>query len=159
MDKQQLFRKKSLDRVSSPEQLGDYIRVSNPSLWVALIGIIVLLIGVCVWGALGRLETYAPGAVLADNGSIVCYVSEDNIDSVQTGMTVNVGDYTCTVQSVAAQPVAATGERFTEYLLYSGGFLEGEWVYEVTLHGDLPDGIYAAEIVVESVSPLSFVFN
>lgn len=26
----QIFRKKSLDRISSPEQLNDYIRVANP---------------------------------------------------------------------------------------------------------------------------------
>ena len=27
-----LFRKKSMDRISSPEQLNDYIRVSTPSM-------------------------------------------------------------------------------------------------------------------------------
>ncbi len=26
----QIFRKKSIERVSSPEQLNDYVRVSNP---------------------------------------------------------------------------------------------------------------------------------
>ena len=35
----------------------------------------------------------------------------------------------------------------------------GEWVYEVVLDGALADGVYGAEIVVDSVSPLSFVFN
>ena len=42
----QLFRKKSLDKVSSPEQLNDYIRVSNPGVWIALTAVIVLLFGV-----------------------------------------------------------------------------------------------------------------
>ena len=53
----QLFSKKSLDKVSSPEQLNDYIRVANPSLWLVLGAVIVLLIGVCVWGVLGRMDT------------------------------------------------------------------------------------------------------
>lgn len=44
----QIFRKKSVERVSSPEQLSDYIRVSNPSVWMTLAAIIVLLAGVCV---------------------------------------------------------------------------------------------------------------
>ena len=52
----QLFRKKSLDKVSSPEQLNDYIRVSNPGVWIALSAVIVLLFGVCIWGIFGRLE-------------------------------------------------------------------------------------------------------
>ena len=32
----QLFREKSLEKVSSPEQLNDYIRVSNPGVWIAV---------------------------------------------------------------------------------------------------------------------------
>ena len=40
-----LFRQKSIDRVSSPEQLNDYIRVTTPSVWLALIAIILLLTG------------------------------------------------------------------------------------------------------------------
>ncbi len=47
MDKQ-LFRKSSIERVSSPEQLNDYIKVSNPGVWMILAAIIALLIGVCV---------------------------------------------------------------------------------------------------------------
>lgn len=31
-----LFRQKSLDKITSPEQMGDYIRVSNPSVWMIL---------------------------------------------------------------------------------------------------------------------------
>ncbi|HAG12584.1 MAG TPA: NHLP bacteriocin system secretion protein, partial [Ruminococcus sp.] len=34
--KAQVFRKKSLDRISSPEQLTDYLRVTNPGIWVVL---------------------------------------------------------------------------------------------------------------------------
>ena len=37
-----IFRKKSLDRISSPEQLNDYIRVSTPSVWMVLFAIIIL---------------------------------------------------------------------------------------------------------------------
>ncbi len=51
-----LFRQKSLDKITSPEQMGDYIRVSNPSVWMILAAIIALLVGVCVWGIFGRLE-------------------------------------------------------------------------------------------------------
>ena len=46
---QQLFRKSSIDRVSSPEQLNDYIKVTNPGVWLVLAAVIVLLMGACVW--------------------------------------------------------------------------------------------------------------
>ena len=45
----QIFRKKNIDRVSSPEQLNDYVRVSNPGVWMVLTAVIVLLFGICVW--------------------------------------------------------------------------------------------------------------
>ena len=39
----QLFRKSSIDRVSSPEQLNSYIRVSNPGVWLVLAAVVLLL--------------------------------------------------------------------------------------------------------------------
>ena len=57
-----IFRQKSIDRISSPEQLHDYIKVSSPSSWIVLTAIIVLLIGVLVWGIFGSIT------VNTDNG-------------------------------------------------------------------------------------------
>ena len=53
----QLFRKKSVDKVSSPEQLNEYIRVANPGVWMVLAAIVILLAGVVVWGFIGHLDT------------------------------------------------------------------------------------------------------
>ena len=52
-----LFREKSLQRISSPEQLNTYVRVSTPSVWLLLSAIVVLLIGICVWGVFGHMDT------------------------------------------------------------------------------------------------------
>ena len=43
-----LFRKETLDRISSPEQLTDYLRVTNPGIWVVLAAVILLLAGILV---------------------------------------------------------------------------------------------------------------
>ncbi len=51
-----VFRQKSVDRVSSPEQLNDYIRVSSPGVWIILAAVIILLIGVFIWSAFGTVE-------------------------------------------------------------------------------------------------------
>ncbi len=156
----QIFREKSVERVSSPEQLNDYIRVSNPSVWMTLAAIIVLLVGVCVWGILGRLETTVSVAALAGDGSVVCYVKEADAREIASGMTVRIGENQFTVQTISASPVTvAQGGPFSDYLLHVGGLQVGEWVYEVVLDGNLADGVYAAEIVVDSVSPMSFVLN
>ena len=154
----QIFRKKSVDRMSSPEQLNDYIKVTNPGVWMALAAIVILLIGVCVWGVFGKLETKLPVAAVSQDGQTVLYVKEDNIASVRENMSVYVGDETYKVTSVSAQPVAVT-EEISEYARHTGELSIGEWVYVVQIDGNMPDGVYKAQIVTDSVSPLYFVFN
>jgi len=155
---QAVFRKKSLDRVNSPEQLNEYIRVANPGVWVILAAVIVLLVGVCVWGVLGHLDTVLPAAAIAKDGALTVYVSEEDIASVQTGMTLQVDEGEYTIQAISQEPVAVDG-TFSEYALHVGGLQMGQWVYALSVSGDFADGVYSAGIVVESVSPMSFVLN
>ena len=54
-----IFRQKSIDRVSSPEQLNDYIRVTTPSVWIVLIALVVLLVGMLAWSVLGSVKVHA----------------------------------------------------------------------------------------------------
>ena len=53
-----IFRKKSLNRVSSPEQLNDYIRVTTPSVWIVLIVLVMLLVGMLAWSIWGTVEIH-----------------------------------------------------------------------------------------------------
>ena len=53
-----IFRQKSIDKVSSPEKLDDYIRVTTPSVWITLAAIAILLIGTIVWGFFGELTIH-----------------------------------------------------------------------------------------------------
>lgn len=44
-----LFRKKNLDRVASPEQLDQYIRVSSPRAWMMLAALVLLLVAAAAY--------------------------------------------------------------------------------------------------------------
>lgn len=153
-----LFRKKSVDRMSSPEQLNDYIKVTNPGIWAVLSAIIILLVGFCVWGFFGKLETKLNVVAVSENGETVCYVKEEDISSVKEQLTVRINGNDYSVVSVASRPVAVS-EEFSEYALHVGELKMGEWVYVVRLSGQLEEGDYRAQIVLNSVSPMSFVFN
>lgn len=52
----ELYRKKSLEQDSTPEELNDYIRVTTPSVWMALLAVTILLVGMLVWSVLGTVE-------------------------------------------------------------------------------------------------------
>lgn len=154
----QLFRKKSLDRVSSPEQLNDYIRVSNPGIWLILSAIVILLIGVCVWGVMGHLDTTIDTVAISYDGVMNVYIKEEDYDLVKAGMNVSINDKDYTLSAISGEPIALDSE-FSEYALRIGALQMGEWVYTAEVNGIFDDGVYSAKIVTESVSPISFVIN
>lgn len=153
-----IFRKKSMDKITSPEQLTDYIRVTNPSVWMVLGAVIVLLIGVCVWGIFGKLDTKLKVAAQSKDGQVVCYVKESDIQSVKEDMAVVIDEKEAHIRSVSVNPIAV-GDDFSEYAMHISDLEKGEWVFVVETDSSLPDGIYEAEIIIDRVSPASFVLN
>ena len=153
-----LFRKKSLERISSPEQLNEYLRVSTPSVWLLLTAIVILLAGVCTWGVFGHMDTTLPAVAVAQDGTVTAYVRPADAEKISVGAAVSLGGTEAAVLSVAAEPVRVDGS-FTEYMRHVGGLQEGEWICAVMLDASCPDGVYAAQIVIDSVSPMSFVLN
>lgn len=155
-----IFREKSIERVSSPEQLNDYIRVTSPSVWLVLLGIVVVLVGIIVWGIFGDLETYVTVAAITEEDSITCYVKADDIERIESDMAVWIEKKEFSIKEIAKQPMQVD-ESFPEYLRFKGDLSNGEWVYEIVLNGTIGENgsIYTADIVVEVVSPISFITN
>ena len=136
---EEIFRQKSLDKVKSPESLDDYIRVSNPGVWLLLVSVIVLLAGACVWGAFGHVDSTVDTSVHVANGTAVCRIAEENIVSVKEGMTVRFE---------GSEAVISEIERDGQGYI---GFLETD--------NTASDGFYEGKIVIKSVKPISFVLN
>ena len=156
--KEQLFRKSSIQRVSSPDQLNDYVRVSNPGVWMILAAVIILLAGVFTWGVLGRLDTKLDTAGTCRDGVLTCYVADGDIDKIKEGMEITAEGKTWVISEMEKKPQAVSRDM-DPYLLHLGGWKEGQWVYAVKAETDLPDGTCKAAITTESVSPISFILN
>ena len=154
-----IFRKESLDRISSPEQLDDYIKVTSPGVWMFMSGIILVLIGFCVWLFVGRMEgTISTGGVVA-NGELKFYLSEDEISKIEPGMKIKVNGIETEVSSVDAKACKVT-EEFDKYLAGLIGADEAdEWLFEFKTKADTKDGTYKVIIVEEVVKPSTFVIN
>ena len=149
-----LFRKSSMDRLKSPEQLNDYIRVANPGVWLVLGAIILLLVGIVIWGVFGTVESTVDTGVLVENGTITCYVGEADAARLSSGMEITIGETTGLVKTISTQPVQVEDS----YLLHLSNLSEGDFCFAVIIEASgLADGTYAGEIVVERISPISFV--
>ena len=94
-----LFRKSSLERISSAEQLNEYVKITNPRLWFILSGFFALLIAVAIWAFTGTIpETvkYTGVAFSEVKGeeTVYCYMPLGVSKKLSEGMTVQVSpDY------------------------------------------------------------------
>ena len=133
-----LFRKKSMERISSPEQLNDYLHVTSPTVWIIMAAIVLLLAGMLIWGSMARIDSFASGTARVENGSMT--VTFDNpalAQNVQAGMTIEVGDHAETVQTV-------------------GTAADGVFAVASTT---LADGSYPARVVFRQTQVLKLLLN
>lgn len=98
-----IFRKSSLERISSPEQLNEYIKITHPGVWGVLLGCIALLIAVGFWGFYGSIpdSVKATGVIFPQNGATLVVPTAGGRIS---DMRVRVGDFVEAGQIIAVIP-------------------------------------------------------
>lgn len=85
------FRKAALNALSSPEELNKILVVTKPSGWIALMGFVITVIAVFLWGVFGSIPT-----IVEARGIIVREGGLQNITALGSGsvrrITVNEND-------------------------------------------------------------------
>ena len=160
MENNELFRKKSLERISSPEEMHDYMRVTSPRLWMILAAILVMLAGFLVYASTTTLENTLDIRVQVetydgdDDGSgsgeetrytmVSAEIPIQYKDSVEIGMELRIGSETGKVIWISTAEDSDTLLAFFQ-------------MEHRTL--PLPDGEHDAVLVLESTTPISFLWN
>lgn len=135
-DQQKIYRKETLDRISSPEQLTDYLRVTNPGIWLVLATVILLLAGLLVWSAVGTLETRVDAKVVVEDYRAQIVVSGSQ--TVKEGMPLRI-------DSEEYRIISVEQDEYGRIMAYA----------EVTL----PDGVYDGCVIVEQIHPVEFLLE
>ena len=135
---QTLFRKKTLDRISSPEQLTDYLRVTSAKTWIVFTIIVLFLIGLFAWASIGTLETKTPVKILVDNHTATIIPLSN--DAIEEGMEVRIiDDYEYDIVSISTDEYGRT--------------------YGIAQMNDIPDGTYDGTVVVDVIHPIDFLIE
>lgn len=159
MSERKIFRQKSIDRVSSPDQLDDYIRVTNPGVWMILISIILVMAGSIVWGTFGKLETRLKVPAVAGKGNVVLYVKGEDILDIKPGQKVEIDGSEGSIISYLDDAIKAE-DVLGDVTLSVAGYAHEDMVYPVYADIDIKNGVHnEAEIVTDSVSPITFLIN
>ena len=135
-------------KITSPEELHDYIHVTGPGLWIVLTMIIVFLAALIVFSSTISMENTMDVQVKAETvrttgkTELTCVLADSRKDLVKVGMKVRV-----------AGEEGSISELFEQ---------DGEEMVLISMNREdarLREGVYDAEIVLEAVSPVSFLLN
>ena len=134
-----IFRKKSLDRISSPEALDDYLHVTTPSVWLILIAIIMLLVGMLIWSHVATIDSFATGHAHVESGKM--YIEFDNEQiarNVQSGMIVTAGETQSKIISVG---------------------VDSKGIIFAVAPTELADGYYVVDVLFRQTQVIHLLFN
>ena len=136
---QPLFRKESLKRVSSPEQLSEYLHVTSPACWVVFGAAVLLIVSLLIWSSVTAVESYAAGKAEVQDGALtLTFDDAKKAENIEVGMDVRVGDTLMPVMSIGQD---SDGNVFA------------------VADTNLPDGTYEARVGYKSTQIIELFFN
>ncbi len=138
MEHVRLYRKESLERIESPEQLNQTLRVTNPSVWLLLTAVILLLVGLLVWGSFTYIDSVAYGSAEVSGGSMTLRFDDERAaNNLEPGMRVTIGDSSTEIRSLGRDE-------------------QGVFALADT---DLADGVYEAGVQYKQTQILRLLFR
>ena len=134
MDKTNNKKDGSRKKITSPEQLTDYLRVTNPATWVLLSAAILLVLSLIVWASIGTIESSTEALANVEGGT--AYLTPYGVQDVEKGM----------IAVIAEQEYAITDVKTDDM---------GRPVGLAAV--PLSDGEYEARIITERLKPITFL--
>ena len=124
----------------TPENMNDYIRVTNPGVWILIVAMLSIIIGALCWGVFGHVDRTLDATVYVKNGQTVCYVSENYASEIEEGMTVRYSNTEGTIRKINPADDSTN-------------------TCAIKAKQTLADGYYNGTIVLEKISPVSFLLD
>lgn len=136
-----IFRKKSLERIASPDKLDDYLKVSSPSVWIVLAALVLVVAAAGVWCLFGSIPTTASAVGIRSQAGAVCFLSAGEGYSISPGMKVQIlcGKSEDTLIGAVAEvgePVQADSAAANAGADWLVERMPGSWVCPVTIQVD-----------------------
>ncbi|MBP3894278.1 MAG: hypothetical protein J6D34_09595 [Atopobiaceae bacterium] len=160
-----IFNEKAYEKLRSPDDLDKYVRVTNPSGWVALLGCVALLVGLLVWGVFGTVSTNVDAScVVIPSGDVICLISPKDIANVKQDDPIATDDSRGYVSSVATVPLSRAEVRElvqSDYLTDTLMPANHNWAFVVQIAElDVDKGwVEDAVITTKRVAPLAALFD
>lgn len=157
MDDENIFRKVAMERLSSPENLDQVMRVAPAKSWLALVCLFVFVAGLTCWACFARIARQAEGqGVLArDSAEVVALFSADVAGGIRPGMEATFSLDSGAVFAGTVQSILRTDETGSIVIirLHDG---EAKDVPRADNDAELSG---TARVTIESIAPIRLVFS
>ncbi len=138
---QEVFRRSTMNRIASADELDHYIKVTNPSAWVVTIAAFLLVAGIIVWAFVATVPvTIETTGVLIDSSdnskmAVVCFVDKSTADKIdKSGAIASASDVAAESVAVNPTPVSSTEiVNFFDSDFYVEALHLSDWNYVVSL--------------------------
>ena len=153
-------------RITSPDQLHEYISVAAPGAWFVLLAALAFFAGLFLWLFMGELEVTLPALAYKEGSRAVAFLNADDSSRIRPGMAVRIHDESDkgagTVLSVSKKRadykdiLAQVGEANAIIMKVAGN----NRLFQVTM--DVPDGpqdIVQTTFILENVHPAAFLLG
>ena len=140
-----MFKRATMNRVASPDELDHYIKVTNPSAWVVILAALLLVGGIIAWAIVAvvpvTVETTGVVVKTPESGEaiVACWVDKATADRIgETGLKASINGVEAKSAKLNETPMSASEVvKFLGSDFYAQSIDLNDWNYLVTLE---PDG-------------------
>ncbi|MDO4537339.1 MAG: hypothetical protein Q4B54_04195 [Coriobacteriales bacterium] len=146
----------------TPDQLGTYIKVSKPSVWLLLGIIVALLVAGITWFFAGTITERVPACTLISNDAATAYIPLSKASAVEIGDPIELERQdegsAGTVATIGTVPISletvaqSCGEN-------SASLGEDSWAVKLTLDTDASPGAYQSWIITATHRPIRLLLG
>lgn len=172
-----IFRKTSLEKISSPDKLDSYLKISHIPMWILLIALLIVMIGSIIWCFYGSMATTVSSYGIIKDNMTFCFVPPDEAYSLKKGMAVQVlpqginddkhGAVSGTIKEISQKPIEALEELSKHDALWLNDKIDNQWIKTVTVVLNVDEINFTLEqnhlcfvnIITKEVRPIDMVFG
>ena len=138
MEDNSIFRKSSIERLSSPEQIDEYVKVISPPMRMAVIAFVLLIAGLLVWALFYEIDTVITCDGFVTDGVLTVSVPASEVKKLDDDTVMIVNNERTTLTSVVKR--------------------NGRYIIHADVQG-VENGLQDVHIIIESITPIELILS
>lgn len=145
---------------SSDDEIRRCAYIVKPSTWIIILSIAFFLVGLLIWGSLGKVKIKINTSLYSNNHYATIYVKPDKIERIKINNDVYINDNLIfKIDDIDQKPIVVDQNNIPYSAQKIAGINEGDIIYCVYAKSqNLNNGCFACDIVTNTVSLFESIY-